>query len=98
MSDPALDIAPTVDRVVACLRIQTDHRLLYAEQIRAACGVSVVARPDVYEALCSHPRVRVVGTQLGYVPVLSGIKSSKDLLAAMRSMPAGVPRAGGWAP
>lgn len=36
----------------------------------------------------------MVGTQLGYVPVIAGVKSSKDLLAKLRDMPAGASREG----
>lgn len=84
-----------VERVVQCLRIQTDHRLLYAEQIRSASGVNVVTRADVQEALACHPRVRVEGTQYGYVPALIGLKSSKDLLAKLREVRDGISREGG---
>lgn len=83
-----------VDTVVETLRGVKNHAPQFAEQIRAACGIFVTADAAVYAALCAHPRVRVIGTQLSYVPVISGVTSSKELLAKLREFPRGVPRGG----
>ena len=88
------DKAATIETVVEWLRSLAGHPLQFADQIRFGCGVFVTADAGVYAALCAHPRINVVGTQMRYVPALSGIKNAKELLVRLRDMPRGAPRAG----
>ena len=93
--DPSAEAtAADVATVVECLRIQTNHRPLYVEQIRMACGVAVASRSDVMGGLAAHPRVGASGTQYWYIPAIVGVKTSKDLLVKLREAVTGLPREG----